>query len=58
MKWEGDHKVKEESGACKAEKEEEALCKDKEPVHADGKEDIRNKAACLFDDNASPTCNP
>ena len=55
MKWEGDHKVKEESVACKAE-EEVVSCKGKEPARVDGEEDISNEAAHLFDDDVSPTC--
>ena len=55
VKWEGDHKAKEESMARKAE-EEEASHKGKEPACADGEEDISNKAVRLFDDDASPTC--
>ena len=55
MKWEGDHKVKEESTAHKAE-EKEALCKGKELVCVDGEEDISNEAVCLFNDDTSPTC--
>ena len=55
MKWEGDHKVKEESAVHKAE-EKEASCKGKELVCVDGEEDISNEAVCLFDNDASPTC--
>ena len=54
VKWEGDRKAKEESAACKAE-EEEASCKGKEPARSDGGEGAKNKAAHLFDDDASPT---
>ena len=54
VKWEGDCKAKEESAACKAE-EEEASCKGKEPAHADGEGDVSNEAACLFNDDTSPT---
>ena len=55
VKWEGDHKVREESMVCKVE-EEEALCKGKEPVHSNGEEEVNNEAACLFDDDVSPVC--
>ena len=54
MKWEGDCKAKEESVVCKVE-EEEALHKDKEPAYSDGGEGTNNGAACLFDNDASPT---
>ena len=55
VKWEGDHKVKEESAAHKAE-EEEALHKGKELACADGEEDVSNEAVHLFNNDASPTC--
>ena len=54
VKWEGDRKAKEESAARKAE-EEEASRKGKEPARADGEGDVSNEAACLFDDDTSPT---
>ena len=54
VRWEGEHKAKEESVACRA-AEEEALCKGKELAHSDGGEHANNEAVCLFNDNASPT---
>ena len=55
VKWEGDRKVKEEFAACKAE-EEVTSCKGKEPARLDGGEGANNEAVCLFDNDASPTC--
>ena len=55
MKWEGDHKVKEESVVHKAE-EKEASRKGKELACVDCEEDISNEAVCLFNDDTSPTC--
>ena len=55
MKWKDNHKAKEESAVCKAEKEE-ASCKGKELACSGSEEDMNNEAACLFDDDVSPTC--
>ena len=45
--------MKEESAVRKAE-EEEALRKGKDPVRADGEEEVNNKAVHLFNNDASP----
>ena len=56
VRWKGKCKAKEESVVCKVEEEEEALHKDKEPACSGGEKEVNNKAAHLFNDNASPAC--